>query len=82
MLCTVVRTKSRRRVFPRRFRVLLNFHECFYLQLDRNTGNMFSTSFRKHRVENKVNLLGLVSFDYPNANPLWSRHKSCVIKKL
>ena len=41
---------------PQLFRVVLNFHESFYL-LDKNTEYMFSISFRKHRDEKKENNL-------------------------
>ena len=51
--------KSRRQVFPQLFRVLQNFHEVF-LQLDRNTENMFSISFRKHRNEKGNNFFYFV----------------------
>ena len=47
--------KSRRRVFPRLFRVLTNFHECFYTEVNGNTEYMFAISFRKHRDEKKKN---------------------------
>ena len=51
------RNKSRRRVFPQLFRILPNFHECF----DKNTENVFSISFRKHRdVKEGNNLLTLI----------------------
>ena len=46
---------SRRRVFPQLFRVLPNFHECFYNSIE--TRYMFSISFRKHRDEKKENNL-------------------------
>ena len=44
-------------VFPQLFRVLPNFHETLFLQLNRNTEYMFSISFRKHRDERKENNL-------------------------
>ena len=46
---------SRRRVFPQLFRVLPNFHECFYNSIE--TRYMFSISLRKHRDEKKENNL-------------------------
>ena len=43
-----------------------------FLQLDKNTENMFSISFRKYRDEENENRL--VYFDHQNANSLCSRH--------
>ena len=43
-----------------------------FLLLDRNTANMFSISFRKHRDEQKRKQL--INFDYQNVNSLCSRH--------
>ena len=62
---------SRRRVFPQLFRVLLNFHECFYNSIEtRNICVPFS--FRKHRDEKKGKQV--VNFNYQNVNSLCSRH--------
>ena len=44
-----------------------------FLQLDRNTENMFSISFRKHC--NEKNGKQLVNFDYQNVNALCSCHQ-------
>ena len=43
-----------------------------FLQLDRNTENMFSISFRKY--SNKEKEKQLVFFDHQNVNSLCSRH--------
>ena len=43
-----------------------------FLQLDRNTENMFSISFRKYRDEEKEKQL--VYFGHQNVNSLCSRH--------
>ena len=45
-----------------------------FLQLDRNTENTFSISFRKYRDEEKEKQL--VYFDHQNVNSLCSRHTS------
>ena len=39
------------------FRVLPNFHECFCKSIETLTENMFSISYRKHRVGNEENNL-------------------------
>ena len=49
-------TSNRRRVFPQLFRVLPNFHECFYNSIQARS-TCFFISFRKHRDEKKENNL-------------------------
>ena len=65
---------SRRRVFPQLFRVLPNFHECFFNLIEtRRTCFLFlleNTATKKAKQ--------LVNFDYQNVNSLCSRHQ-CVL---
>ena len=53
-------------MFLKLFRVLPNFHECFY-KLNRDMENMLSISFRKPCDEKKRNLQ-LVYFDHQDVN--------------
>ena len=62
---------SRRQVFPQLFRVLPNFHKCFYNLIE--TWYMFSISLRKHRDEKKENNL-LTLIIKISANSLCSHH--------
>ena len=48
-----------------------------FLKLDRNTENMSSISFRKHRDEQKRKQL--VNFDYQNVNSVCSRHQRVLV---
>ena len=48
-----------------------------FLSLDRNTENMFSISFRKHRHGKKRKQL--VNFDYQNVNSLCSCHQRVLV---
>ena len=61
---------SRRRVFSQLFRVLPNFHECFYNSIEtRRTCFLFllqNTTTKKRKQ--------LVNFDHENVNSLCSRH--------
>ena len=66
---------SRRRVFPQLFRVLPNFHECFYNSIEtRRTCFLFLLENTTTKKTKKM-----VNFDYQNVNSLCSRHQRVLV---
>ena len=61
---------SRRRVFPQHFRVLPNFHECFYNSIETRSTCFLFLLETPRREKGKQ----LVNFGYQNVNSLCSRH--------